>query len=285
MPMTSLLCPAIATFLLLGAVADEADGQAEAPRTRENANGRAQRLAFLTERASEYRLFVNGDQAAKMTAQPVFRWSHPIARLDDAVVFLWTHDGQPVALGTMILHNELGLFSEFQSLSSRRVKAVKDEATVWQPAQGCKFSTLSGAPKPADAAAERLAQMKELSRRYTVKLTKGQPVYSEDSTWQLRLLPKQLARFGGAKGSTDDGALFVFCHDTDPEVVLLLRSRDGAWEAAFAPLTGWEAQVVCDEKVVWSQPRLTSVDDPQLPYIKFGPEPVTATFPPGDSAK
>jgi hypothetical protein len=282
--MTSLLCHAVAAFLLCGAADDPEDKQ-ETPVAREDSNDRAQRLAFLTERASEYQLFVKGDQAVKMTAQPVFRWSHPIAKLDDAAVFLWMTDGEPVALGTMILHGELGLFSEFQSVSSGRVKAVKKDATVWEPTKGCQFSTLPGAPKPAATAAERLTQMKALSRRFTMELTKGQPVYSEDSTWQLRLLPKQLARFGGSKRMPSDGALFVFCHDTDPEVVLLLRTSDSEWEFACAPLTGWAAEAKCDERVVWSQERLNPVDDPKLPYIKFGPEPVTTKFPSLDGAK
>jgi hypothetical protein len=272
-----------ALILLMAAIGQAAEPE---PPAKEDPIARAERLAFLTERAGEYRLFINGDQAVKMTAQPVFRWSHPIANLEDAALFLWMDDGQPVALGTMILHCELGLFSEFQSVTSAGLKAVKKNVTVWEPAlKGCEFAAVPRAPEPADTAAERLTQMKALSRRFAVELTKGPPAYSEDSTWQLRLLPRQLARFGGSQGPARDGAIFVFCHDTDPEVVLLLKASDSAWEFAFAPLTGWAAQVKCDDEVVWSQPRLTPVDDPKLPYIKFGPEPVTKKFRPLDEPK
>jgi len=268
--MTPALILLIAT---LGQVAAQ-----EGP-AKEDVSGRAERLTYLTERATEFQLFVKGDQAIRMTPQPVFRWSHPIAKLEDAAVFLWMDDEEPVALGTMILHSELGLFSEFQSVSSESLKAVKKNVTVWEPAQkGCEFSPVPDAPKPAGAAAERLTQMKMLSRRFAVELTKGLPAYSEESTWQLRLLPKQLARFGGPKAAALDGAIFVFCHDTDPEVILLLKASDAAWEFACAPLTGWEAKVKCDGKVVWSQPRLNPVDDPKRSYIKFGPEPVRTKF-------
>jgi hypothetical protein len=182
----------------------------------------------------------------------------------------------------MILHSELGLFSEFQAVSSENLKAVKKDVTVWKPQKGCEFAAVPKAPKPAATAGERLTQMKALSRRFAVELTKGLPVYSEDSTWQLRLLPKELARFGSPQDPASDGALFVFCHDTDPEIMLLIRTVDSAWEFALAPLTGWAAKVKCDEALVWSQPRLTPVDDPKLPYIKFGPEPVARKFVPAD---
>ncbi|MBC8116336.1 MAG: hypothetical protein H7062_18260 [Candidatus Saccharimonas sp.] len=195
-------------------------------------------------------------------------------------MFLWMDEGQPVVLGTMILHSELGLFTELQSVTSKSLKAVKNRDTVWKPAQsGCQFSPVPNAPKPADTATERLTQMKTLSRRFGAELTKVPPFYSEGSTWQLRLLPKQLVRYGGSAGTAVDGAIFVFCHDTDPELILLLETggeaNEAAWFFAFAPLTGWEAKVKCDEKVVWSQPRLPSVNDPKLTYIKFGPDPVT----------
>lgn len=247
---------------------------------QENSSDRAERLAFLTERAEDYQLFVHGDRAVRMTSQPVFRWSHPVAKLEDAALFLWMDEERPVALGTMILHEELGLFTELQSVTSQSLKAVKFKDTVWEPAgKGCQFSPVPKGPKPAETAAERLTQMKTLSRRFEAQLTKAPPFYSEGSTWQLRLLPKQLVRYGGPTAAAIDGAIFVFCHDTDPELVLLLEAsgeaNEAAWHFAFAPLTGWEAKVKCDEKVVWSQPRLQSVNDPKLTYIKFGPDPVT----------
>ncbi len=269
--MTPVLILLIAS---LGQVSDRVNPD------QENSSDRAERLVFLTERAEEYQLFVHEDRAVRMTSQPVFRWSHPVAKLEDAALFLWMDEGRPVALGTTILHAELGLFTELQSVTSQSLRAIKNKETVWEPVgKGCQFSPVPKGPKPAETAAERLTQMKAIARRFEAQLTKAPPFYSEGSTWQLRLLPKQLARYGSPKEPSFDGAIFVFCHDTDPELILLLEAsgeaNEGAWFFAFAPLTGWEAKVKCDEKVVWSQPRLQSVNDPKLPYIKFGPYPVT----------
>ena len=53
-------------------------------------------------------------------------------------------------------------------------------------------------------------------------------------------------RYGGQERLARDGALFAFCQDNDPDVLLMLEFRgdedDEAWHYAIGPMTGWEAR-------------------------------------------
>src|SRR5262245_28210002 len=64
---------------------------------------RAARLAFLRELAAEYQLVIGGDRVARMSPQPVYRWSHPIGSTADGISFVWMDDEQPVVLGSMMI--------------------------------------------------------------------------------------------------------------------------------------------------------------------------------------
>ena len=250
-------------------------GSAFAQTTSNEESGRAERLAFLQELAVEYQLLVDGDRVVKMSPHPVYRWSHPVGTTADGISFVWMDGEQPVAIGSMLILRDGTLYGEFQSLTTGRLKAVRKGVTLWEPAKpGGEFLRVPDAPKPADSATERLTQMKSLARRFHAELTKRPPEYSEGSIWPLRLLPKQLVRYGGAKG-TLDGAIFAFCHDTDPEILLTLEARgeknDVAWYFAFGPLTSWKATGHCDKQIVWSQPPLASRNAVKEPYITFIP--------------
>ena len=242
---------------------------------------REARLAFFQERIAEYRLVLEGDRVIHRTQQPVFRWSHPAGTTVDAAFYVWLDAERPAAFGCILIHRDLGHFAELQSVTAHPLKAVRSGSTVWEPVKkGCEFGLVPNAPKPADTAAERLTQMKMMARRFGAELIKGPPNYSEGSIWRLRLLPKQLLRYGGPQATAVDGALFAFCHDTDPEVLLMLEASgekaDLAWHFAFAPMTGWKATGTYDDKPVWSQPRLHPANDSKLPYISFGPYPLEA---------
>ena len=264
-----------ATLLLLFANLLSLDS-AHAHETPTEEPDRAARLVFLQELAAEYQLVIDGDRVARMSPHPVYRWCHPIGSTADGISFVWMDEEQPVVLGSMMILRDGTLSGEFQSLTSGPLKAVKKGVTIWEPAKpGGEFVRVPEAPKPADTATERLTQMKSLTRRFSAELTKRPPEYSEGSIWPLRLLPKQLVRYGGPQAAALDGAIFAFCHDTDPEILLSLEARgekdDLAWYFAFGPLTSWKATGHCDNKIVWSQPPLASRNALKQPYITFIP--------------
>ena len=244
---------------------------------------REARLAYLKERMAEYQLVVGADRVARMSP-PVYRWSHPVGMTIDGASFVWMDGERPVALGSVLVLRDGTSYGELLSLTSERLRATRKGVAAWEPAKpGCEFVRVPNAPKPADSAAERMTQMKSLARRFSGELIKGPPHYQADSIWRLRMLPKQLVRYGDSQGRVVDGVLFGFCHDTDVEMILVLEASgekaDLAWHFAFAPLCGWRGTGKCDDKPVWSQPQMAPVNASKQPYMTFIPVPSFAVEP------
>ncbi|HWB13577.1 MAG TPA: hypothetical protein VG826_30410 [Pirellulales bacterium] len=237
-------------------------------------------LRLLTKTAGTYtiKLGEKREQTAELNEKPVFRWNNSIAGTKDAALFLWMAEGRPVAAATMLWRPELGMFHEFQSLAEGPLHAERAGKRVWDVSQsGIRWEAVPGARPPDSSAVKRLTHMKELAGRFGAEVIKGPPAYPEDSIWQLRLMVTPVARYGGRGQAVRDGAVFAFCQDTDPEILLLLEEReegkDTAWYFAFAPMTGWWAKARLAKATVWSQPRLHPGTDPKRPYFVVGPVP------------
>src|SRR5262249_43060721 len=144
--------------------------------------------------------------------------------------FVWTHAGRPEVIGCILSgppnQGRRTMFHEFHLLADKPI-APADLQTRrrWQPAEGLAIVPVPEAPPPADTAAGRLTQMRQLARDFI-------PHMQADGSWELRLLPQPLYRYGSDDQSAEkspviDGALFtyVWTKGTDPELVLLLESR------------------------------------------------------------
>jgi hypothetical protein len=207
------------------------------------------------------------------------RWTNTIGHATDAALFFWMHEGRPVAAGTTFMTDHVAVGQEFQSLALEPVKARRGGKTVWEPGQpGIEFSSMTGAPKPAETARGRLSQIKILARRFRAEAIKCPPAYQENDVRDLRLLAQPILHYHEANLLENDGAVFAFAMDTDVDVLLLIenRVRDGkpGWEYALARANPFELKVWCDKTLVWSQTRLTTTVDPARPYIIVGGFPI-----------
>ena len=125
------------------------------------------------------------------------------------------------------------------SLSDSKLVARHNNQTFWQTEKpGLEFNRFPDAPEPADSAAKRLVQMKDLARRFKCRLSD----INRDSE-ELRLLPRPLYRYKTERQDLADGALFAFVQGTDPEVVVVIEAarHDGAsdWRYAVTRRTGY----------------------------------------------
>lgn len=79
-----------------------------------------------------------------------------------------------------------------------------------------------GAPEPAATAAQRLAQMRAISREFS-----GRSLGDRNQARDLRLRPHPLYRYESTDFEVLDGALFplVSSAGTDPEIILMLEAR------------------------------------------------------------
>jgi len=205
---------------------------------------------------AEKYLFETGDekpQALKLVEKPIMRWSNDDDWSGD--VFMWTNKGVPAVVGC-ILSGPSGetnriVFHEFHLLADKPLAPI-DLLTKrkWQPKEGLARIPVADAPKPAPAAGARLAQMRQLSRKFSAHM-------EADGTWELRLLSQPLYRYGDEDTEVVDGALFayVWTKGTDPEVLLLLECRKHGKELVwtYAPVRFSNRQVWLkyEDKEVW----------------------------------
>ena len=255
---------------------------AEPPsQKQEQEQERKESLAALSKLASSFEVRLDDKRVAQREAEPALRWINTVGHATDAVLFVWTCEGRPIAVGTTFVMDGIAMGQELQSLALEPVQAWREGKKVWNPKEpGLEFQPLPEAPAPAETSRQRLSQIKTLARRFRAQAIKGPPVYQINDVLELRLLAQPVLQYHDPKMPESDGALFAFATDTDPDIVLLIenRIRDGkaGWEYALARSNSI-LNVWCDETLVWSRKRLPTTDDPALPYLISFPFPVKKT--------
>jgi hypothetical protein len=193
---------------------------------------------FLAD-AKNYQMSLGGPpgKSLEFSAQPLLHWGNPARRGEDGAVFVWLRDGRPEVIGSVFeytLRDQRVRKHALHSLSDQPITASFDNVEIWSPkAAGVKFAAVPDAEPPADNPRRRLAQMRELARKFSVELIDLREEKSE-----LRLMSQPLIRYEPKVGSAQDGAIFAFAIGTDPEALLLLEARQAGkatrWEYAFA---------------------------------------------------
>jgi len=212
-------------------------------------------VAEFRQSAAEYEMgFTDGGAPFQFNMQPVFSWTNPARTQEEGVLFVWTHNGRPEALGccfNYFYNDKEHRKHELHSLATQPIKATIDGAPMWHPKQaGVTFKPIPDAPKPRDTANRNKLQVRRLSRRFSGKL-----IDSDGEVAELRLLPAPLITYEPTGGECQFGAIFSLAYGTDPEIILLVESRqvDGkpAWVYAFARYHYRQLQGFLDGKQVW----------------------------------
>jgi hypothetical protein len=188
----------------------------------------------------------------KLVEKPVMRWSTDDDWSGD--VFVWTNAGRPEVIGCILSGPGASgrpVYHEFHVLAEQPIAPVDLQTRRrWQPEKGVPVSPVPAGPAPAESAAGRLMQMRQIARDFTAHM-------EADGSWELRLLPQPLFRYGSAAGEVTDGALltYVWSKGTDPEFVLLLECRrtdsGTAWHYAPVRFSTRELWLTHADKEVW----------------------------------
>ncbi len=237
---------------------------------------RKESMAVLSKISASFDVRLDDKRKATREAEPAMRWTNTISRATDAALFIWMHDGRPVAAGTTFVTDGVVAGHEFQSLALEPFHVRRDGRAIWEPREpGIEFRPMTEAPAPAETARQRLSQMKTLARRFRAEAIKGPPACQENDVRQLRLLAQPILQYHDANKPEMEGAIFAFAMDTDCDVLLLIenRLRDGkaGWEFALARTNPFVLKAWCDETLVWTQERAVTAADPGLPYFLAGP--------------
>jgi len=201
--------------------------------------------------------------------EPLWRYDQPGKQ--EGSLWACGRTGRPFALVGMEFNQGLDGsvwgFYEFVSLSSGLVTAAGEGDWKWWPKKPApEFKPLPDGPAPAEDAAGRLGQMKELLRRFTAS---ENPLPGKE----LALLEAPVHRYADPERGLLDGAVFVFADGTNPEVILLLELRraDNAsppqWQYALARMSPAELRVNLDGTEVWRRP--SGIMKPDDEYALF----------------
>lgn len=232
-------------------------------------------LQLTQQAASKYEFIIenaNSDQP-KLLAEPVLRWSNPAAGQVHSNVYLWTLEGRPAVVGSLFkwFSPHTHMSHEFQSLAEQPLIGKFDGKEVWKCGEpGLRFATLSDAPRPAAGKPQRLLQMRELARNFTVMKRERDGTIGE-----LRLLPQPIYRYESSQTGVVDGGLFAFVQGTDPDLFLLLEVREGngtpTWQFAASRMNSVALSLQFKTQTIWQVEVLpwSDVNNHRLSYTSF----------------
>jgi hypothetical protein len=246
----------LAAILVLSAASLASAQEATPPPAKDES------LKKIVRIADSFSLSV-ASKALKLETAPVLRWPNPTRETPNGATFVWTLDGRPLAIGCVWQYVRGNVGFEFHSLSQESIQATRGDKEIWKcEKRGITLEPFADAPAPAKTAVTRGKQMRDLARRFNCRVhVQGK----ED----LRLLTQPLYVWDKNGDKLTDLALFAFVQGTDPEVVLLLETVDGAkgqeWRYALTRRSGVALEADLDGKKVWSVPgSLGARDEPWL---------------------
>jgi hypothetical protein len=130
------------------------------------------------------------------------------------------------------------------------------DETVWAPKTGGLLAQrFNEAPEPAESKTQRLVQMRNLARRFSVTWHHSQT----DEKTELRLLSAPLYRFQSEKHNILDGALFAFVATDDPEMFLMIEAvhaptKETFWQYSLSRMSALKEVIRLDDQEIWSVP-------------------------------
>ncbi|MGH7137597.1 MAG: hypothetical protein ACREHD_17765 [Pirellulales bacterium] len=235
----------ITTWYIAAACAVAVGAADDDPQPSKVEKRAAQRLELMRGAIDDFQVTsaeIEDESALKFSDHPLLRY-HDQSReagdglkgVVDATLWRLGTSGRPKAILTLEIYladqGNPVLTYEFVSLTPQKFD-MKRPGVYWMPhSTDLSMTELNEAPAPADTPKARLAQMRELARRFTA----DEQLAKEKIN--LRLLPQPIDRYSDANAGILDATVFVFANGTNPEMGLLLECSDKRWSYGLFRLT------------------------------------------------
>jgi hypothetical protein len=224
---------------------------------------RPNRLRTMKRLLGDIRITVPGKSkpaaVLKTSVEKLYRFSDKSRTHVDGGLSVWTRDGRPAAFVKLwtVEGEEQRWGHGFISAAATPLDGGIVGKPVWTPAAA--RPQRAGIPKAPDAAKkklERLRQMAALAKRFTAREF-WEPGRTE---YKLELRPEPILRFDSGKQGVRDGAVFAFCHESNPEAILVLEAVERKGKAAgyqYSVFRGGDSElhVELDGQEVMVRPR------------------------------
>lgn len=219
-------------------------------------------------------------EALRLEAKPVLRWTNPGTGRVYGDLFLWTERGRPLVIMSLFKawQPANGFHVELHSLTAGELEADRSGTPIWKPTKpGIQLNAVPEAEAPAASPVGRLAQMKAISREFSIVL-EDRRVNDAGEEQSLRLLSQPLYRYPPSVPRAADGALFTFALGTDPEIFLLLEAAQGGngtgagvgageWQYGLVRMNDGILTVLHKQREVFKSERATVRDALRDPYV------------------
>ena len=126
----------------------------------------------------------------------------------------------------------------------------RDELKWKADGSGVRPIVLPDSPAPAASPRQRLAQMRNIVRRFEVKeIYRGNPN-------ALRMMTQPVDRYEDRERGIVDGAAFLFAHGTNPEILVLLECDKQSWQICVLRMSWAESFVEMDGREIVRFPEI-----------------------------
>ena len=229
-------------------------GYADEPEKSRDDELTTLRLQLMEKRIAAITVASDEDGFPKaFNARPIFRYTDPARNYVAAAVWKLGDNARPKAIVTTELNRQFfgrSIISyEYLSLTQTRFTATADDVN-WAPKDSVlTFKPVPGAETPDESPKRRMLQLRSIAKRF------GGNEEVEKETCELRLLPQPVDRYTPSTADHADGAMFLLCYGTNPEVALFIESNGKSWSYAAGRLTGAEqVQLTLDGTTTWKGP-------------------------------
>jgi hypothetical protein len=189
--------------------------------------------------------------------EPVLHRAQDVHGSSRGSIFIWVEpSGRPAAICDVFLFAEgtggYSLNNEWHSLSASPLQVESSNGVLFNSTgPGLEWKPIPNAPAPADTPPGRDRQARRLAERFSADEVDRKNVRSH-----LRLLTTPLHRYDTSDSLVSrGGALFAFCQQTDPQLLLLIEARkSGAeyrWEYGVAGFSNMDLYLRLDGREVW----------------------------------
>jgi hypothetical protein len=212
------------------------------------------RMDLMRGRVQAFSAMGTGDEKIEFSPEPLLRYSDTARDVADASVWALGRKGRPQAVlvvevyGIRFVQYELTAVAEPPRL-------VRAESFEWTP-RAAPFTWLKlsdGAPPHANENIRR-RQIKQAAQKFSASEEwQGQ-------TYQLRMMPQPILQYEDKEEGVIEGAVFVWAHGTNVEILMFLEARQGEngakhWAAGFARLSGASLDVNYNGQDFWNSPQ------------------------------
>jgi hypothetical protein len=229
-------------------------------------------MDLMRQRVQALSAFGAGDSKYEFSADPLLRYNDTARGIVDATVWGLGRQGRPRAVLVFEVYG--GQFVQYELTTvAEPPRVVRAPTFQWTPrAVPFTWLKLPDEAPPHSSQSIRRRQIKQAAQKFSASEEwRGQ-------TYQLRMMPQPILQYEDKEKGVIEGAVFVWAHGTNVEILMFVEGRrgeDGAshWVAGFSRLAAASLDVDYNGQDFWNSPQ--NVTASQNSAYFFSTDPVT----------